>query len=256
MRRPADLAAWIGRGAELGLFDDAFGQLRYLEAWEGGAVKIVATELERILVTRRRMRGVNWLAIPTLLVQLDAREDRPVWTVEDWTDADFSFRAADGALYGPEALLQPGAWDRLLATAARVFLGLERAEKVRLAARWSADARRLAWMRPASVAELVEAAVGARLLECAAPASTVLRAVCDVPVGLSAALQGRVEALVGAWWAVLGPSSERRPLTLARLRGARLVFELDALLADVEVPATVNLISYLRCADLPAATSP
>ena len=256
MRRPTDLAAWIRRGEELGLFNNVFGQMRYLEAWDGGAVDIVAAELERIFVTRYQMLGINWLALPTLLEQLDALEDRPAWTVEDWEDADFSFRAADGVLYGPEALLQSGAWDRLLATAARVFLGLGRAEKVRLAARWSADARRLVWMRPASVAELVEAAVGTRLLECAAPASAVLRAVCDVPMGLSAILQGRVETLVGAWRVVLGPSSDRRPLTLTRLRGARLVFELDALLADVEVPATVNLISYLRCADLPASTSP
>jgi hypothetical protein len=248
-----DMQLWLTRGDQLGCIDGRVAQARYASAWELGDANYVKGELERIFTRRHRMPALNWLARRSQIEGIDELEDAPPKLVEDWRDADFAIRIPDKGAVSPAWLQTPAAWERLLVAVTRSFVFAETAEKVALARRWCDDAVNMSWRRPVALAELVESASRARFLALSATASEAMRVIVPDHEALAAiadGLQARATALVAAWASVL--SGPARPLTLTALRRCTTTFELDDLLAGATGPSTLNLMTYLRCRDLPA----
>ena len=256
----ADLAAWVSRGQELGLFPDDRAMARYYQAWQDGNQLLVIEELERILTGPLPMPGVNWLAMPALMSQLDLLTDGPTRLPEDWDHSDFSAQTYGGELVGPGWLAQGGTvgdrWDVLASDLARSFLFSSPAGKASAVAALANSAVAARSSHGLAFGDLARAAVAARFLGLAAASSPALAA-ADPTAGLAGAswpvLRDRAEALASAWWSVLGaPAGSPRPLTLAALRSCAELASVDGLLSGVAAPACANAISFLRCLDYPS----
>jgi len=254
-----DLDLWVRRGRELECFPDDRSLARYYTAWTNYDHLLVSEELERIFCGPYPMPGVNWLGVPGLMRALDAVQDGPKKQLEDWDEGDFVVTTFGREEVAPGWLAPGGSigerWDALIADLTRTFVLSpvgQRFDSLSALVRLAVDG---AASPSLTFSELVRAATASRFLLLAAPGSESLR-LADPSNGAAGevweGLRDRAESVAGTWWTVLGePSPPQRPITLIALRSARNVLELDNALRRVQSPANQNLLSFLRCQDLP-----
>lgn len=252
-----DLKSWVERGTELQCFPSTDDQLLYFNAWNTYDAVYVSDELERILTTVHKLPILNWLGLPDLLQELDCLEDGPSGLPEEWSPGDFGV-LVDGAGEFPASwfgqTLEEGALSELLTVRTKLFLPLSAGDKIDRLKRMAGDVRLVSWRRRQTLSTLVNCAVDARLIAAAASSSEIVRmAVPDHAsmAALGAEIEERCSLLLGAWWKVFGTSGPR-PLTLFALRQAQSLITIEQLLKGIESDHNRNLLTYLRCADMPA----
>ncbi len=251
----ANLSSWLVRGDTLKCFPTRLAQARYANAWDYGDIELVKPQLERIFARVHRLTALNWLSRPDLAAAIDALDDGPGTFAEDWTEADFAITVGDDVVSA--TWLQGNAqWDELEAAEARKFIFLSAGEKIRIAREWRDRAMTTRVTRPASLSVLVTGSVRARLLARAVVGSATL----SLAIGADSAsrlmqaadeLRVRAEVLLQARLDIAAIGSTKF-LTFAALRECQHLFQVDQLLLAATSPATENLMTYLRCADLPA----
>jgi len=251
-----DLKSWVERGAELQCFPSADDQLLYFNAWTTYDAVYVVDELERILTSVHKMPVLNWLGMPGLLAELDCLEDGPRSLPEEWTPSDFDVTVGSGlfpASWFGQSLTEESIAE-LLTVRTKAFLPLNSGDKIDLLRRMAGDIRLTSWRRRQSLTALVGCAVDARFISAAASSSEVVR--MAVPDHESLAVIGReieqrASLLLGAWWRVFGTSGPR-PMTLFALRQSQSLITVEQMLKGIETDLNRNLLTYLRCADMPA----
>jgi hypothetical protein len=252
----ANLSTWLTRGDTLKCFPTRIAQARYANAWDYGDVELVKPQLERIFARVHRLTALNWLSRPDLAAAIDALDDGPGTFAEDWTEADFTITVGDEVVSA--AWLQSDAqWNELEAAETRRFIFLSAGEKIHTAREWRDRAMTLRVTRPAPLSVLVAGSVRARLLSRAMISSNTL----SIAVGTDSMsrlaqtaveLRARAEALMQARLDIAAVGSTKF-LTFAALRECQHLFQIDQLLLAATSPATTNLMTYLRCADMPPA---
>ena len=251
MTAPVDFASWLVRGDALKCFPTRIAQARYANAWDYGDIELVMPQLERIFARVHRLTALNWLSLPGMAAAIDALEDGPGTFAEDWTESDFAVPVGDKVV-SASWLVGDAQWDELEAVALREFLFLPVGEKIRTAREWRDRIAALRITRPAGLAALVSGAVRARMLARASAGSETLEMALGMNGLVRAAgeLRARAEALLRARADIA--ASSPRFLTFAGLRACKHLFQVDQLLAQATSPSTENLMTYLRCTDLPA----